>query len=121
MLKILLIDDETDFRNVLKREFTGLGYEVLTAADGIHGLQVVLDNAIDLILLDMNMPVRDGMETLRLIRAVNPKVGIIIITALLGDMAQAEAHSLDVIDILFKPVSITNLIELVQRTLGGGN
>ncbi|MBI3361146.1 MAG: response regulator [Chloroflexi bacterium] len=108
MSKILLIDDETDFRDVLQREFADLGYQALVAPDGVRGLQMVMDAPIDVVVLDLNMPHRDGMETLRLIRAVKPEARVIVLTALMDDAAQVEARQLGVTDIMFKPVSSTH-------------
>ena len=118
MTKILLIDDEADFRTVLQREFAELGYQALVAPDGVRGLQLVMDAPVDIILLDLNMPYRDGMETLRLIRAVRPEAKVIILTALMDQAAQTEARRLGVDEIMFKPVSMKDLIAAVQTAAG---
>lgn len=120
MSTLLLVEDNTDFRTVLQRRFEQMGYQVLTAPDGVRGLQVVMDSAPDLILLDLNMPYRDGLETLRLIRSVKPEMKVMILTAVMDDPAQAEARKLGVTDILFKPVSIQDLAAAVRRALGQG-
>ena len=120
MSTLLLVEDNTDFRTVLQRRFEQMGYQVLTAPDGVRGLQVVMDNTPDLILLDLNMPYRDGLETLRLIRTVKPGMKVMIVTAVMDDPAQAEARKLGVTDILFKPVSIQDLAAAVSRALGQG-
>ncbi len=118
MSKILLIDDDADFRFVLKQEFADAGHEVLTAQDGVWGFQAVLDVPVDLILLDWAMPHRGGLETLRLIRTVQPGVPVIIVTALLDEASRAAARQLGVKEIVFKPVSIKDLMAVVQRALG---
>ena len=120
MSTLLLVEDNTDFRTVLQRRFEQMGYQVLTAPDGVRGLQVAMDSAPDLILLDLNMPYRDGLETLRLIRSVKPEMKVMILTAVMDDPAQAEARKLGVTDILFKPVSIQDLAAAVRRALGQG-
>ena len=120
MSTLLLIEDNTDFRTVLQRRFEQMGYQVLAAPDGVRGLQVVMDASPDLTLLDLNMPYRDGLETLRLIRSVKPDMKVMIVTAVMDDPAQAEARKLGVADILFKPVSIQDLAAAVSRALGQG-
>ena len=121
MTKILIVDDEVDFRTVLKQVLTDQGYEVFVAADGVRGLQMVMDMQLDLLLLDLRMPHRDGLETLRLIRAVQPETKIIILTALMSETEQAEARQLNVIDIVFKPMSVKALIEKVGQVLETGH
>ena len=117
MAKILLIDDDADFRIVLKQELADLGHEVFGAPDGVYGFQSVLDRPIDLILLDWNMPHRGGLETLRLVRTVQPDVKVMIVTALIDDAARSAARQLGVKDVIFKPVSIKDLLAAVQRLL----
>ena len=121
MTKILIIDDEADFRTVLKQVLADQGYEVVMAPDGVRGLQMVMDMQIDLLLLDLRMPHRDGLETLRLIRAVQPETKIIMLTALMNETEQAEARQLGVKDIVFKPVSVKVLIEKVGQVLETGH
>ncbi len=120
MPKILVIDDDADFRTVLKQELSDLGYETALAPDGVWGFQKVLDVPVDLILLDWNMPHRGGLETLRLVRSVQPHIPVIIVTALLDDASRAAAQQLGVTEVIFKPVSIKNLIGAVRRTVGPG-
>src|SRR5947207_943393 len=109
MPKILLMDDDADFRAIFQRKFTELGHEVSTAADGVRGLQMVMDAPVDLILLDLNMPHRGGVETLRLIRSVNAEVPVIILTGLLDEAAQTQIKEWSVKEVVFKPVRIRDL------------
>ena len=118
MSSLLLVEDNADFRTVFQRRFEQLGYHVLTAPDGIRGLQVVMDFPLDLIILDLNIPYRDGLETLRLIRSVKPGMRVMIVTAVMEDAAQAEARKLGVSEIIFKPVGIKDLAAAVSRALG---
>lgn len=118
MPKILLIDDDADFRSIFQRKFTELGNEVLTAPDGVRGLQVVMDATPDLVLLDLNMPHRGGIETLGLIRSVSLEVPVIILTGLLDEGAQAQIKAWAVKEVVFKPVRIKDLVIAVQKALG---
>jgi two-component system, NtrC family, nitrogen regulation response regulator NtrX len=118
MSKILLIDDDADFRLLFERKFTDLGHEVFTAADGVRGLQIVMDTPVDLILLDLNMPHRGGVETLRFIRSVNPNVPVIILTGLMDEAAQAQIKDWSVKNIIYKPIRIRELATTVEKALG---
>lgn len=82
MAKILIIDDESNVRLMLRLALQKDGHEVSTAPDGAHGLEV-FDNVsqFDLILLDYRMPEMDGMEVLREINKRNQKVKVVMITA----------------------------------------
>lgn len=118
MPKILIIDDDADFRLIFERKFTDLGHEVLSAADGVRGLQVVMDTPVDLILLDLNMPHRGGVETLRFIRSVKPEVPVIILTGLMDETAQAQIKDWSVKSVVYKPIRIKELVSTVEKALG---
>jgi two-component system response regulator MprA len=117
MPKILLVDDDADFRAILRRSLADQGYEVVTAPDGVRGLQAVMNVPPDLILLDLAMPYRDGMETLRLIRAVQPDVAIIILTGLMNEAEHAEATRWGVTEVMLKPISMKGLLETIAERL----
>ncbi len=67
--------------------------------------------------IDLTMPHRDGMETLRLIRAVQPTLRVIILTGLLSDAEQAEAKKWGVTAVALKPVSIKALLQTIAERL----
>jgi two-component system KDP operon response regulator KdpE len=117
MTTILLVDDDPDFRLVLKKTLTSQGYEVVTANDGVRGLQAVMDLPLDLILLDLHMPNRDGLETLRLIRAVQANAHIIILTGYMSDAQQTEARKWGVTDVMLKPISMKVLVDTISERL----
>jgi CheY-like chemotaxis protein len=77
---VLVVDDEPLMRSSLRRILTRLGYEVLTAENGQEGLAVYRQqrDRIDLVLLDMAMPVMDGTECFRRLRALDPGVRVLV-------------------------------------------
>lgn len=117
MPKILIVEDEPDFRIVLGRVLADLGYEVALAADGVRGLDAAMTIPLDLILLDWRMPYRDGLQTLQLIRDMQPAAKIIILSAYMTEAEQDEARRLGAFEIHFKPVSTKALIDTVARGL----
>jgi len=121
MTKILLVDDDPDFRAILKKSLTSKGYEVVTAGDGVRGLQAVMDLPLDLILLDLHMPHRDGLETLRLIRAVQAQAKIMILTGYMSEAEQTEARKWGVSDVMLKPISMKLLIDTISERLAPPN
>jgi len=80
MLKILIIDDEAPVRKMLKKLFERNDYEVLEAANGIQGLKLFNEQHPDLIISDLIMPEKEGLETIRELKKLNPDVRIIAIS-----------------------------------------
>lgn len=117
MPRILMIDDDMEFRLVLKDALTHEGYEVLAAADGVRGLQLVLERLPDLILLDVRMPNRDGLETLRLIRVVQPEARVIIMSGALTEEQRTEAQRWGVTRFLKKPAGAQELLDVLSAAL----
>ena len=78
---ILLVDDDASVREMIGRVLAAEGYHVLTASNGAEAVDIAAVNAIDLVLLDLNMPVMGGWETFEKLTSRDPLLGIIIITA----------------------------------------
>jgi DNA-binding NtrC family response regulator len=78
---ILIIDDEAEIRESLQTLLEFEGYEVETAANGSQGLSKLGDRPFDLVLLDLALPDRNGLELLPEIRAIDPQISVIMITA----------------------------------------
>ena len=93
MARVLLIDDDSSLREVVKFILTDAGHEVLEAADGDEGVRLFEAEAPDLVLTDMRMPGRDGLEILRFVQTHEtlPGVPVIILTAY-GTVEQAVAR-----------------------------
>ena len=83
--KILIVDDEPDFLEVMRTRLEANNYEVITAANGDEALRYVKDNNPDAVLLDIMMPGIDGLEVLKRIRKVDESMPIYIITAFSTD------------------------------------
>ena len=79
--KILLVDDEQDFLDPIAFWLEAKGYNVRTANNGREAIKLIDENTPDIVFLDINMPVMDGVETLRQIRKKNQTLPIVMITA----------------------------------------
>lgn len=75
--RILIIDDDTEVRSILSRTLTQAGFEVFTVGSGDEGTRLCRQKAMDLVIVDMIMPEKDGLETLMDIRRGSPKARII--------------------------------------------
>ncbi len=120
MPKILLVEDNEMNRDMLSRRLTRKQYEVLVAVDGGEGVEMARSEAPDLILMDMSLPVMDGWEATRLLKA-SPETGSIPIIALTahamsGDREKATEAGCDDYDI--KPVELPRLLAKMEALLG---
>jgi len=115
--KLLLIDDEEDVRYSFQRIFDSPEIELSTASSGEEGLKVIPKFKPDLVLMDVRMGGMNGLETLRRIRAANPKLLVILMTAYGTTQTAIEAMKLGAYDYLLKPFDAMKLKELVGNAL----
>jgi CheY-like chemotaxis protein len=121
MARLLLIEDNEESRDGLSRHLRRQGFEVLVAVDGRQGLAAVLAEAPDLVLMDMSLPVLDGWEATRQLKA-DPRtrdIPVIALTAhaMAGDREKALAAGCDEYDT--KPVEFARLFGKIQTLLEG--
>ena len=116
MAKILIVDDDGDLRTLLGLCFLRRGHSIVVAGDGAVGLQCVATHAPDLLVTDLNMPVLDGLELLRQLRADgHADLPVIVLTARADQRAAAIAAGADAF--LVKPVPLRQLGETAERLL----
>ena len=115
MNKLLLIDDEEDVRYSLQRIFESAEIELATAASGEEGLKVISKFKPDLVLMDVRMGGMSGLETLRKIRATEPKLLVILMTAYGTTQTAIEAMKLGAYDYLLKPFDIPKFKEVIAN------
>lgn len=120
--KILVADDDPSIREILAIQLTRLGYEVHVAADGRETLEAYAAEKPDLVILDVLMPLLDGLRVCRKIRALEKKSGgrvpVLFLTArdTRHDKTSAALSGGD--DFVAKPVSLQELRERVELALG---
>jgi CheY-like chemotaxis protein len=120
MTKILLVEDNEMNRDMLSRRLTRRGFEVIFAVNGQEGVDLAVSERPDIILMDLSLPVLDGWEATRRVKAddATRSVPIIGLTAhaMSGDREKAIEAGCDDYDT--KPVEIERLIDKIQRLLG---
>jgi two-component system cell cycle response regulator DivK len=120
MAKILLVEDNEMNRDMLSRRLIRNGHQVVIAIDGQQGVSMALSELPDLILMDMSLPVIDGWEATRQVRAndATRKIPVIALTAhaMSGDREKAMEAGCDDYDT--KPVEITRLLGKMTALLG---
>lgn len=122
MLKILLVEDNEMNRDMLSRRLVRRGAEVLIAVDGAQGVEMAQTEQPDLILMDMSLPVMDGWEATRTLKAASEtkEIPIIALTAhaMAGDQEKCREAGCDDYDT--KPVDFARLTSKIQAILGEG-
>src|SRR5881296_848423 len=115
--KVLIIDDEEGIRNVIKRTLAGVGYEVAAAETGEEGTNLCRRERVDVVLVDMVLPKKDGVETIMDIRRGFPEAKCIAMSGeknaeMLGLAEKVGAHSR-----LTKPFTRQQLLGTIEQVL----
>ena len=113
--KILLVDDDPAIRQILQRLLEDENYFALTAANGAEALQLASHTKFDLVLLDLNMPVKDGWETFEQLSEKHPLLPVILITARSNQFFPALASGAGAL--LEKPLDFVKLFETIRLLL----
>ncbi|MCP4720587.1 MAG: sigma-54-dependent Fis family transcriptional regulator [Desulfobacteraceae bacterium] len=120
MNSILVIDDDDQLRisfcKLLKEE----NYSVIGAASGEAGIEIVKQNALDLIILDMRLPGINGMETFKRIKKIDSKLPVIIVTAFGTTEIAIEATKLGAYDYVLKPFDVPEMLNLIKQAIEAG-
>lgn len=113
--KILLVDDEKDFVEALAERMRTRGMQVDTATSAREALEKVEAGAFDAVVLDLKMPGMDGLEALRILKARDPKVQVILLTGQATVQKSVEAMKLGAMDLLEKPADIETLTREIKE------
>jgi two-component system cell cycle response regulator DivK len=121
MPKILLVEDNEMNRDMLSRRLARKGYEVLIAVDGGEGVSMAHAEMPQLILMDMSLPVLDGWEATRRLKAAPETQAIPIIALTAHAMASDREKALDAgcNDYDTKPIELPRLLSKIEALLGG--
>jgi DNA-binding response OmpR family regulator len=121
MARILIVEDEPNMVAGLRDNFEFEGYEVITAPDGVAGLQRALSEAPDLVILDVMMPRMSGLDVCRRLKAERPAMPIIMLTARGQEVDKVVGLELGADDYVTKPFSIRELLARVKAVLRRAN
>lgn len=114
---VLVVDDNAEHGQALAKTLERAGYRVSTAGDGEEALRVLVERPFDLILTDLRMPRMNGLDLLRNIRALNPEVPVLIITAFGEWTSYIEAMDCGCVDYLSKPVRRDDILLATRKAL----
>lgn len=115
-MRVLLVDDETEFASALAERLNLRGYEAQTAASGEEALGKVAQAPPDVVLLDMLMPGMSGLEVLKRIKRDYPQVKVILLTGR-GSWDSIQAIRDGAYDCLMKPIQLEELMEIMANAM----
>ena len=121
MARILIIDDEADMRAVLEQTLSVAGHEIVLAANGQEGIDQYRATPVDVVVTDLFMPRKEGIETIREMRRHFPETPIIAMSGdAIADSLLSVAKRLGAARILKKPFQTEELLALVTELLCAG-
>ncbi len=117
----MVVDDSEDIRELMRMYLTHLGYSVIEAANGLEAVEAVCRECPALILMDITMPILDGLEATRMIRRMAEKCSVVIIafTALHSGGSRAKALAAGCDDYVQKSISMGQLSSILKQHLHG--
>jgi CheY-like chemotaxis protein len=120
MARLLVLEDDVDFRNALRKMLEKAGYAVDVAANGRQGVEFFKDTPPDLVITDMQMPSQGGVKTIDIIRGVAPEVPIIAMSgSTKGELEAAMVNGANMR--LSKPFDLDDLLSAVSMLLEEGD
>ncbi len=116
-ITVLVVDDETDYRELMTFWLTSKGYSVLSAPDGLGAVELAKNNDPDIIFMDLRMPGMDGIQTIDAIRKFNKDVPVVIISAYIDDPKAAEANAHGISGMFYKGKDFQEGLSLIESVL----
>ncbi|HEX9471019.1 MAG TPA: response regulator [Bradyrhizobium sp.] len=117
MANILTVDDSPSIRQMIKVTLAPAGHNVIEASDGAQGLEKAKSNRLDLVITDLNMPVMNGLELIRALRALPALLGlpIVFLTTESNDAVKQEAKKAGATGWITKPFKQEQLLAVVSK------
>jgi len=120
MAKILIIDDDDQLRISFSKLLTEEHYDVVSAASGEAGIDIVNTTPLDLVILDVRLPGMNGLETFKEIKKIDATLPVIIVTAFGTTDTAIEATKAGAFDYLLKPFDIPEMLTLITQAIDAG-
>jgi DNA-binding NtrC family response regulator len=116
---LLIVEDDSEMRDLLRKVLEKDGYQVSVAADGHEAIALLTCGHFDLVVTDMLMPYDGGLELLEFIRATQPMLPVIIITAFGDWQSYSRALELGAVAFISKPLRMAELASAIHEALEG--
>lgn len=118
-LKVLIVDDEKEFLNIIAERIAARGMDVSTASSAEDALNMIEEKSYDVVIMDFMMPGLDGFKALKLMKTRQPEVQILLLTGNLVDEHRREAKALGALDVIEKPPDLKDLIQTIKKAQKG--
>jgi len=115
--KLLLVEDDREHAQALVKILGDAGCVVTTATDGHEALVILMDQPFDLVITDLKMPRKSGLDLLREIRDMSPDIPVVVITAYGEWTTYLQAMNIGAVDYLTKPVRRHDILLTIRKAL----
>ena len=115
--RLLLVDDEVGYLDVLAKRLTHRGFEVTTASSGAEAIRALRNWEFDLAVVDLKMEDMDGIEVLKVLKKMDPALQVIILTGHGSERAARDGIAHGAFDYLIKPIGLDPLIARISAAL----
>ena len=112
---IIIVDDEEMHRIILRRILESKGFVVLEAANGAEGLEIMRTLKVDLAIVDLEMPVMNGMEFTNWVKEIDPNYPVIIVTAHAAKFSPQDILAANVQAFIQKPIVAEELLKIIEH------
>ena len=112
--KVLLVDDEKDFLDIMAERMAARGMDVSTACSAEDALKMVQTESYDAVIIDFLMPEMDGFSALKMFKESRPELSVILLTANVTDEKRLEAIKLGALDVIEKPADLNILTQKIE-------
>ncbi len=116
-IRVLVVDDEADFREIMAFWLESKGYLPISASSGESAIKIIKEEPPDIVFMDLRMPVMDGVETIKKIREFNKDIPIIVISAHLEDPKEKEVLNYNISGIFYKGEDFSQWLFLLETAL----
>ena len=113
--KVLLVDDEEDFLDIMAERMGARGMDVSTATTAEDALNMVQTESYDAVIIDFLMPEMDGFSALKMFKASRPDLSVILLTANVTQEQRNEAIKLGALDVIEKPADLNLLTQKIEE------
>jgi DNA-binding NtrC family response regulator len=117
METILVVEDKESMAQMLKETLELEGYEIIIARDGAEGIRIIRENKAEIVLTDLKLPRKDGIEVLKASKDENPMIPVIVMTAFGSVETAVNAMKSGAYDFITKPIDTDYLLLLIKRAL----
>jgi CheY-like chemotaxis protein len=113
--KVLIVDDEKDFLDIIAERIRARGMDVSATTSAEDALKQVEKKSYDVVIMDFMMPAMDGFRAIKLMKAQQPQMQIILLTGNVPDEKLLEAKALGALAVIEKPPDLADLIQIIRK------